>query len=412
MTVSQNYQEALLLLEQLESQVQSHGFQRELSRSEELVKTLTLDPQEQIQLAAHIEGLKAKQESWKQEHSQALKQELEAAFSQIESAVQVPEQAISEIWESACQQLDGARNDLEKLQNKLKAEGRSLAKVDQDACWQRFKDLRKTQKKNRQNLSSALIQEAEALLIEAEAIVKDEPSLRLARENFQTRQQRVNKMPLWREQRQHFHQRFNTLWNELQVRSKGLREERQQRQEDGLHKLAEALERAQVWFKRKEEEFNANQDRYAQAHWHEVDPIEKQLERSRKDLAQAKRQTRELESKIADARKRMKPAKAAAPSAETPVQAESAEISISPEDNTQALAAVEAQPETTTPIVTESIPEEPTLAPVKKQAASKPALEMPEPPPSPAHQALARLKEQLASSESAASEQTEPAPQD
>lgn len=399
MTVSQNYQEALLLLEQLESQVESHGFRRELSRSEELVKTLTLDPEEQVQLSAHIEGLKAKQESWKAEHSQALKQELETAFAQIEAALVVPEQAISEIWESACQQLDGARKDLETLQNKLKSEGRNLTKADQDLCWQQFKSLRKTQKKNRQNLSSALVTEAESHLREAETIVKSEPSLRLARENFQVKQRLVNQMPLWREQRQRFHKHFNALWNELQARSKSLREDRQQRQEDGLQKLEEALEQSQQWLARKEEDFNTNQDRYTQAHWHEVDPIEKQLERSRKDLAQAQRKVRELEYKIADARKRMPVAKAVVSETSAP-DAESAEMDANPETSAADAAVVSAEDKP----LAESAPKQKPKA-VDKPVNEQASVEIPEPPPSAAHQALANLRKQLAGESEAVGEQ-------
>ena len=376
MTVSQNFQEAQLVIEQLTSQVQSHGFRRELGRSEELLKNMTLDDPEKEALAAQIEGLKTQQESWKAENSQVLKQEFETALAEIEKSIVVPEQTISEIWDSARQQLEGARKQLESLQEKLKAEGRNLTKADQDACWQRYKDLRKTQKKNRNNLSSALISEAEGYLSEAEAIVKNEDSLKLAREQFQVKQKQVNQMPLWREQRQRFHQRFNALWTELQARSKSLREDRQQRQEEGLQKLEEALEYTKKLVARKEEDNKVNEDRYNQARWHEVDPIEKHLQRSRKELDQALRKQRELEYKLADARKRMAPAKVATPD-EAPI-VEGAET-------------------------TKAVPVAETAAVVSAPPKAEPAAKlstidlMPDPAPSEAQLALARLKEQLES---------------
>ncbi len=391
MTVSQNYQEAQLLLETLETQVKSHGFQRELSRSEELFNKLSLDEQEKATLATEIEGLKAQQDSWKAENSLVLKQELESAFSVIESALEVPEQTtISEIWDNARQQLDGARQQLESIQSKLKSEGRNLAKADQDACWQRFKDLRKIQKKNRQNISSALINEAEAHLTEAEAIVKDEPSLRLARENFQVKQRLVNQMPLWREQRQRFHKRFNDLWNELQARSKSLREDRQQRQEEGLQQLEEALARVQQEFTRKEEEFKLAEDRYNQAHWHEVDPIEKQLGRNRKDLEQTRRKKRELEYKINDIHKRAASKRVAVPT-ET-----STEVSVNSEMPSETPLETTAEPQVDA-VETAAMVAKPAKVKPKQTRKEPVAIDIPEPPPTKLQQMLESFKQKLAS---------------
>ncbi len=303
--LEQNYQEGLLALEQLEAKVEAPGFDKEVRRTEYFFKNLKLEDEKQQELMTRLEEVKAVLLAKRAEATAETKLKVDQALDALADLLVVPEGYIGDIFEASRQRFDEAKTRLETTQELLKTEGRSLVRPDQDAAWQRFKDLRKTYKKVRRQTSDALIKEAETLFNQAKEAVENTSSLREAREQFKSLQRAVNELPLWRQQRQVFRKRFNELWQTLQDRSKAFRSERQQRQSDGLQRLEEALERVNQLVKQKTEAVEFQEERLNQAHWSEVDPIERQFNREERDLKSALRRQKELTAKIEDARKRL-----------------------------------------------------------------------------------------------------------
>lgn len=334
--VSQNYQEALLALEQLESLLEGSGFRREVQKTEALLQNMTLSAEEKEPLQARLEALKQKQQNWRSEHSSETKSMLEGLLADIERQLELP--ADSANWEQQRNQLNEAQNLLDQTMEKLKAVGRELTKADEDECWQAFKQLRRNHKRLRQQISQDLATSAENLLQEAKAAVADERSLRRAREIFKESQSQVNQMPLWRETRQRFQQAFNELWKELQLRSREQREASQQRQEAGLQKLEDALSRVELLLERKREDLHHHEERMQEAHWNEVDPLERQQQRLQADVADAERRQQELQAKIADARNRL--GKKSKPATESATEGAEEQTETTPETELQASESV------------------------------------------------------------------------
>ena len=303
--LEQNYQEGLLALEQLEEKAEAPGFDKEVRRIEYLLKNLKLTEEALTRLNERLEGMKTILKSRRQEASAEAKAEVDQALAHLSSLVTVPEGYIGDIWESARLRFDEAKTHLESTQELLKSKGRSLVREDQDAAWQQFKELRKTYKKVSRQISDDLIQEADKFYAEAEKAIQEIKSLKDAREVFKEKQTAVNALPLWRQQRQVFRKKFNALWQSLQERNKASRGERQERQVQGLQRLEEALERVNLLVTQKQESLAVQEQRLNEAHWSEVDPIERQLARDERDLKSALRRQKELLAKVEDARSRV-----------------------------------------------------------------------------------------------------------
>ena len=127
---------------------------------------------------------------------------------------------------------------------------------------------------------------------------------REAKEAFQALQRDVNQLPLRREHRQMWREKFNALWEQLQATGKSQREAAQQRQVDGKRKLEEALLKVEAFIVRKEQDLKASEARMNDARWDEVDPIEKQLKRDQDALKDSRRRQAELKAKLDDNRKK------------------------------------------------------------------------------------------------------------
>jgi hypothetical protein len=303
--LEQNYQEGLLALEQLEEKAESPGFEKEVRRLEHLLKNLKLTEAAQQSLSERLEKTKSSLQERRQEASAEVKTEVDTALAELASLVVIPEGYIGEVWDTASKRFDEAKVKLEAAQELLKSKGRSLIREDQDEAWQTFKNLRKTYKKVRRQISDDLIQEAEKLYAQAEAAVGKSNALKDVRNTFKDMQTAVNALPLWRQQRQVFRKKFNALWQDLQDKDKASQGERQQRQTDGLQRLEEALERVNVLVAQKNEALDLQEKRLNEAHWSEVDPIERQFNRDERDLKSALRRQKELVAKVADARARL-----------------------------------------------------------------------------------------------------------
>lgn len=333
--LEQNYQEGLLALEQLEEKAEAPGFDKEVRRIEYLLKNLKLTEAALTSLNERLEKMKTVLQTRRQEASAEVKAEVDQALNHLASLVEVPEGYIGDIWEAARQRFDEAKTHLEATQELLKSKGRSLVREDQDAAWQRFKDLRKTYKKVRRQISDDLIQEAETFYVEAEKAVQEIKSLKDARQVFKEKQTAVNALPLWRQQRQVFRKKFNTLWQALQERSKASRGERQERQVQGLQRLEEALEHVNKLVAQKQESLAIQEQRLNEAHWSEVDPIERQLARDERDLKSALRRQKELLAKVEDARSRV-------PQVQEP-EAATENVEVSEVETVEAVEAVETE---------------------------------------------------------------------
>lgn len=340
--LEQNYQEGLLALEQLEEKAESPGFEKEVRRLEYLLKNLKLTEAAQESLSARLEKTKSTLLESRQKASAEVKAEVDNALEQLAALVVIPEGYIGEVWEAASKRFDEAKVQLEATQEILKSKGRALIREEQDAAWQTFKALRKTYKKVRRQISDDLIQEAEKLYAQAEAAVSKSNALKDARNTFKDMQTAVNALPLWRQQRQVFRKKFNALWQQLQEKNKASQGERQQRQTDGLQRLEEALERVNLLVAQKTESLDLQEQRLNDAHWSEVDPIERQFNRDERDLKSALRRQKELLAKVADARARL-PRVSAEPAAASSGSEESTEVSTEVDENT---LSEEVTPET------------------------------------------------------------------
>lgn len=368
--LEQNYQEGLLALEQLEEKAESPGFEKEVRRLEYLLKNLKLTEAAQESLSARLEKTKHTLQARRQQASAEVKAEVDAALEQLAALVVVPEGYIGEVWDTASKRFDEAKVQLEAAQELLKSKGRSLIREEQDAAWQTFKSLRKTYKKVRRQISDDLIQEAEKLYAQAEAAVNKSSGLKDARNAFKDMQTAVNALPLWRQQRQVFRKKFNALWQTLQEKNKVSQGERQQRQTDGLQRLEEALERVNLLVAQKTESLDLQEQRLNDAHWSEVDPIERQFNRDERDLKSALRRQKELLAKVADARARL-PKASAEPATEPSAEA-SAETSTEASESAsiEAAASEGLTSETETPEASaeEATAEEPAETPVAVEA--------------------------------------------
>ncbi len=332
--LEQNYQESLLALEQLEEKAESPGFEKEVRRLEHLLKELKLTDAAQESLNARLEKTKSSLQERRRQASAEVKAEVDTTLEQLAALVVIPEGYIGEVWDAASKRFDEAKLKLEATQELLKSKGRSLIREDQDEAWQTFKSIRKTYKKVRRQISDDLIQEAEKLYAEAEAAVSKSKALKDVRNTFKDMQTAVNALPLWRQQRQVFRKKFNALWQDLQEKDKTSQGERQQRQTDGLQRLEEALDRVNLLVKQKTESLDLQEIRLNEAHWSEVDPIERQFNRDERDLKSALRRQKELVAKVADARARLPKTPVEAPveptdtvSAEAVTSETSAEVS-------------------------------------------------------------------------------------
>lgn len=321
--LEQNYQEGLLALEQLEEKAESPGFDKEVRRLEYLLKNLKLTEAAQESLSARLEKTKNILQERRQEASAEVKSEVDKALALLSSLVTVPEGYIGDVWDAASQRFDEAKVQLEATQELLKSKGRALIREEQDEAWQNFKALRKTYKKVRRQISDDLIQEAEKLYAQAEATVSKSNALKDVRNTFKEMQTAVNALPLWRQQRQVFRKKFNALWQDLQERNKVSQGERQQRQTDGLQRLEEALDRVNLLVTQKTESLDLQEQRLNDAHWSEVDPIERQFNRDERDLKSALRRQKELVEKVADARARLPKVVEASVDTEASVEADS-----------------------------------------------------------------------------------------
>lgn len=350
--LEQNYQEGLLALEQLEEKAESPGFDKEVRRIEYLLKNLKLTEAALASLNERLEKMKAVLQARRQEASAAAKQEIDESLALLASLVVVPEGYIGDVWETARQRFDQAKTQLEVTQELLKSKGRTLIREDQDAAWQQFKELRKTYKKVRRQISDDLIQEADQLYAQAEEAVQNTQSLKDSRQVFKDKQTAVNQLPLWRQQRQVFRKKFNGLWQILQERSKATRGERQQRQVQGLQRLEEALMRVNTLVAQKTESLEFQEQRLNEAHWSEVDPIERQLARDERDLKSALRRQKELMAKVEDARSRLPQEKPEAEVEETTESAEQQEAPVEAAEvaeSTESVAADAGEAEAETP---------------------------------------------------------------
>ena len=338
--LEQNYQEGLLALEQLEEKAESPGFDKEARRLEDLLKNLKLTEAAQENLKARLEKTKNILQERRKEASAEVKAEVDQALTLLSSLVIVPEGYIGDVWDAASQRFDEAKIQLEAVQELLKSKGRALIREDQDEAWQNFKGLRKTYKKVRREISDDLIQEAEKLYAQAEATVSKSNALKDVRNTFKDMQTAVNALPLWRQQRQVFRKKFNALWQDLQERDKASQGERQQRQTEGLQRLEEALDRVNLLVTQKTEALDLQEKRLNEAHWSEVDPIERQFNRDERDLKSALRRQKELVAKVADAQARL-PKVVEKPTEELSTEVDSAEAPVA-ESETVSAEPVEA----------------------------------------------------------------------
>lgn len=294
----QNRQEALLALEQLSELVGQRGFHHHQQRFQELMKSLKLVDPELSEIKGQFEELQAKHNGWLSEQSSTLRQ-------QVEEKIEAAKALFSgnSDWENQQANFQQAYDSLEEVHQQLEAERFSLTREDRDASWDALKATRKSLRDIRQQAAGQVEEQAQAWFEEAKQAVEN-LRFREAKDTFQALQRNVNQLPLRRDHRQQWREKFNTLWEQLQANGKVQREAAQQRQADGRRKLEEALGKVESFIARKEQDIQSAEARMGDAHWHEVDPIEKQLHRDKDALADARRRHAELTAKLDDPRNR------------------------------------------------------------------------------------------------------------
>lgn len=294
----QNRQEALLALEQLSELVGQRGFHHHLTRIQELLKSLKLVEPELGEINAQLEALRNRHHSWLSEQSSAMRQQVEEKLAAARALF-----APGGKWEEQQANFQKAYDGLEELHHLLEFERQSLTREDRDACWDALKAARKDLRETRNQASDQIEAQAEVWYQEAKHAVETF-RFREAKDTFQALQRDVNQLPLRREHRQQWRDKFNTLWEQLQANGKAQREAAQQRQVDGRRKLEEALLKVESFIARKEQDLQVSEARMSDAHWHEVDPIEKQVQRDKHALEDARRRQSELKAKLEDNRSR------------------------------------------------------------------------------------------------------------
>lgn len=301
--LEQNTLELQIALENLETLVGGPGFSRELQNVEGLIKHMRLPAEQAAPLLERLEILRNQQQAQRNEASSSLRGEIEERLNSI-LIPSVEDVQSAEDYKALQSQLQKAWQALEDSRLWLEMESRRLNRIDRDACWQILKSLRSRQYEARQTLQNHLIERAELLVRKAAEVIEN-TSLREAREGFKTIQQELGAMPLKPAERQRFRSEFDKLWNRLQERSKAHREERQQRQEDGIRRLEEALSKVETFIERKELEIQVQEQRLEKSDWHEQDQIERRLKQDKEALEDARRRRSELQVKLADARNRL-----------------------------------------------------------------------------------------------------------
>lgn len=296
----QNHIEALLALEQLETQIGQKGFRHELQRLNELLKSMKLSSEEQKEFQERLNALQERQNSWQSEQSRGLLESVQQKLDQARALMQPVEP-----FETQQAHFQQAYDVLESLHHLLEFERFNLTRQDRDASWEQLKACRYSLREARNAASAQVASHAEMLFAQAQKAVESQ-RFREAKESFQALQKEVNQLPLQREARAKFRERFNTLWEQLQAQGKQQREAAQQRRAEGLRKLEDALHRVESFIVRKEQEIKQQEQRAQEAHWNEVDPLEKQLAKDKEALEDSRRRQSELKAKIEDARSRNK----------------------------------------------------------------------------------------------------------
>ncbi|HEY9840814.1 MAG TPA: hypothetical protein V6D23_10190 [Candidatus Obscuribacterales bacterium] len=294
----QNRQEALLALEQLSEQVGLKGFNHHLQRVQELLKSMKLVEPELGEIQAKLDEMQTRHRSWQSGQSQALRNTVEEKIAAAK-ALYAGEAGGTE-QQTGFQQ---AYDALEEVHHLLEFERQNLTREDRDDCWNLLKTTRKELRDARNQVADQIEAQAETWYLEAKEAVENR-RFREAKDIFQALQRDVNQLPLRRDQRSQYREKFNGLWELLQVAGKAQREASQQRQVEGRRKLEEALSKVESFIARKEQDLKAAEARMGDAHWHEVDPIEKQVQRDKDALEDARRRQTELKAKLEDAGRR------------------------------------------------------------------------------------------------------------
>lgn len=295
-TFDQNHIEALLGLEQLEQHIGQKDFRFQQQRIQELIKNMKLGSDEQADLQARLSAVQERQKSYQSEQSQGVLQAVDAKLNQAKALIETEAS-----FEDQQKNYGQAYNLLEEVHHTLEFEKYSLTRQDRDNCWTELKATRNTLRKARQQATSDLSGRLETLYAQAQEAI-DTQRYREAKESFQALQREANQLPLRREQRQQVQEKFNSLWEQLQIKGKTQREAAQQRRADGIRKLEDALHRVESFILHKEQDIKHQEERSQAAHWNEVDPIERQLQKDRAALDDAKRRQSELTAKLEDAR--------------------------------------------------------------------------------------------------------------
>ncbi len=297
----QNRIEALLALEQLEEQAGQKGFGYHLNRFQELLRSLKLPESELEDINARLAAVQSTHRTGQSERSQVVRAGVDEKLSAARALFASAEGTFQERQTRFQQSYDA----LEEIHQLLEFERQNLTREDRDASWDALKASRNELRSLRGEAAGQIESEAEALFAEAKQAVENR-RFREAKEAFQALQREVNQLPLRRDQRTQWRDRFNQLWEQLQANGKAQREAAQQRNADGQKRLEEALQRVETFIHRKEEDLKTAEARMQDAHWHEVDPIEKQVSRDKDALEDARRRQADLKAKIEDAKSRKK----------------------------------------------------------------------------------------------------------
>lgn len=303
--LDQNTLELEIALERLEEKLGDSSFSYHSRKVESLFQ--------QIQSNAS-QPLKDKFDTLSEQHREKMSVEsakIKAEIDALIEAVEVPEMNESNLREVQSR-VDSSKHQLEKVQDELKTRQVGLTRKDQDATWQYLKEKRQSLRDVRKAMGTLVRDRAEALFVEAQTSVNEEVMLKVARQTFIDLQKEVNTLPLRRQDRQVYHEKFDTLWQTLQTRYKQHREEKKERQRqwkerqaDGLQRLEAALERVEQLIEKAKADIARNEGEVEESHWMDQDRIQGYLERDKSALKDAERRQQELLEKIADAKRRL-----------------------------------------------------------------------------------------------------------
>jgi hypothetical protein len=207
-------------------------------------------------------------------------------------------------WGRIGEQTRAARAELRQIQTEMKEDGR-LVRNHREKLFRSTQDAFRNM--NRAEDAAFYSQEKVAgrLLNEASSAVDSSP-IRDAWEILKANTSQMRALYLKRDVRDMYNDAFNSLWDKLKAQKAEAHERWRERQEEGLRRLNEALDKAQRALERVNQNISDNEDRLATSSSDDFsDRVQGWISEGREKAADIERSIASLEEKIRDAESRL-----------------------------------------------------------------------------------------------------------